>query len=405
MSPAWMPLANVPPAAGEYSLGTQLVMLLIPTLLFGLYLGLLAWGRRLMLGWITRRLATHMQRVDSAHLRRVSLRQFLLIARLGVRLLGLALLVAGALAWLTAVLDVMPATHQWALHIEQTMLDELALLARGVLVAIPGLAMVAVIYFLARSAHEMIGHYFSLIESGEVQSDTWDAVTAQTTRRLAGVGIWVAAAIVAYPYIPGSGTSAFKGVTILAGLMLSLGSTNLVGQLINGLVLIYSRAVRPGEVVVVDQTEGVLEKVGLFSCALRTANDELVWLPNSALAAGVRNNSRPAPGGSVRFTTQVTIGYDTPWRQVRDLLLAAAAATSAVRKDPAPFVRQVALEDFYVRYELVFAPADPAQRKVVLTELHQAIQDNFHGAGVQIMSPNYRGDPAQPKIPPPAPRQ
>jgi small-conductance mechanosensitive channel len=126
----------------------------------------------------------------------------------------------------------------------------------------------------------------------------------------------------------------------------------------------------------------------------------LIVVPNSTLAAGLKNYSRSKPGVTAQFVTAVTIGYDVPWRQVRELLLAAAADVPAVRQEPAPIVRQAALEDFYVRYELVFAPVDPATRRVLLSEVHMAIQDRFHAAGVQIMSPHYRSDPATAKIPP-----
>lgn len=375
-------------------------MLLLPTVLYAGYFAVVWWGRRRVLSGINRAMANQVKKLASGRLRRVSLQQLLPLSRLLVRLACAVLLLGGALAWLTAVLDVLPTTHDWAVHFETTLVLKLESVGRSVLLALPGLGVVVVLFFVVRVVHEILNHYFRLIEDGELESDVFDTVTAQTTRRIAGVGLWAAAVIIAYPHIPGSGTTAFKGVTILAGLMLSLGSTNLVGQLINGLVLIYSRAVRPGDVVTVDGTDGVVEELGLFASALRTADEQLVWLPNSALVAGVRNFSRAREGRAVRLTTEVTIGYDTPWRQVRDLLLAAAADTAGIRAEPAPLVRQVALEDFYVRYELVFAPDDVAGRKALLSSLHEAIQDRFAAAGVPILSPHYEMDPAIPKVPP-----
>jgi small-conductance mechanosensitive channel len=184
--------------------------------------------------------------------------------------------------------------------------------------------------------------------------------------------------------------------------MVSLGSTNLIGQLVNGLMIIYSHAVRPGDFIQVTEVEGTIERLGLFSCSIRTGQGELVVVPNSTLAAGLKNFSRSLPGSAIQFVTAVTIGYDVSWRQVRELLLAAAADVPGVRRDPAPLVRQAALEDSYVRYELLFAPADPARRRALLSEVHAAILDRFHAAGVQIMSPNYESDPVQVKIPPAA---
>jgi small-conductance mechanosensitive channel len=170
-----------------------------------------------------------------------------------------------------------------------------------------------------------------------------------------------------------------------------------VGQFAAGLSLIYGRAVRPGEFIETGTTDGVVEHIGLFACSIRTQRDELVVLQHTAVAGGLRNFSRDA--AKVRFATEVTIGYDAPWREVRDLLLAAAADTAGIRREPAPTVRQAALEDFYVRYELQFTPEKPENRNAILGRLHEAIQDRFHAAGVQIMSPHYLSDPAKPKIP------
>lgn len=377
-----------------------LVLLGGPTVTYILFLMAVWWARRRVIVFINRQMADQVRRVAPGQLRRVSMQHLVQLTRTFFRLIFGLLVLGGLFLWLTAVLDALPTTHQWARHIEESMVQRLEQLAQSVLLALPGLGIVVILFFIVRVVHAILSHYFRLIEDGELESEAFDPVTAQTTRRLTGVGLWVAAIIIAYPYIPGSETSAFKGVTILAGLMLSLGSTNLVGQLVSGLVLIYSRAVRPGDAVIVGDAEGTVEELGLFSSAIRTPDEQLIWLPNSALASGVRNNSRAGSGAAVRLTTQVTIGYDTPWRQVRELLLAAATKTDEVRREPAPFVRQVALEDFYVRYELVFAPADPARRKVVLSALHEAIQDEFQAAGVQIMSPHYLGDPAGAKIPP-----
>jgi small-conductance mechanosensitive channel len=275
---------------------------------------------------------------------------------------------------------------------------EVQKLAFAAIGTLPGVGVVVLIYFGTRVLHEMLNHYFRAIIDGESQSTLFDNVTAETTRRLANLGVWVVALIIAFPYIPGSHTAAFRGITVLAGLMLSFGSANLVGQFASGLALIYGRNLRPGEYIDAGGSEGVVESIGLFACSLRTPRNEVVVLPHTVVAAGLKNYSRGASG--VRLAAVVTIGYDAPWRQVRDLLLAAAAGTEGVQIDPAPTVRQAGLEDFYVTYELLFTPADPRDRQPLLGRLHAEIQDRFQEAGVQIMSPHYYSDPAAPKIPP-----
>ncbi len=387
-------LAVVPGSAGAWQ------KLLIATLVFLLVVAGVWRGRKLLIGLLNRRAVAGTKRIKSQRLRRVGVLQIMQLARMAVRIASVGIVVLALLVWLTFLPGVFPETTEWAGRLEHLILDELRVVAGGLLAALPGIGVVVVIFFVTRVMQEFLSHYFQSIESGEVESEVFDATTAETTRRLANVGLWVCAGIVAFPYVPGSDSPIFRGVSILAGLMVSLGSTNLVGQMINGLVLIYTRTLRPGDCVQIGEVEGTIEKISLFACSLRTPNEELVVLPNTKVAEGVKNFSRAREGSAVRFVTTVTIGYDAPWQQVHELLLAAARSTPEVRRDPEPFVRQAALEDFYVRYELVFAPADPSRRRLVLSHLHGEIQQRFHSAGLQIMSPHYESDPDAPKIPP-----
>lgn len=336
--------------------------------------------------------------ITSASLRRISVRRMMQLVLLSARMLAIGLVLAGLFVWAITVLDVIPATHNLAMQVEHTVYAEMQTLGLAAVRALPGLGVVALVFFATKFSQELLNHYFRSITMGELESKVFDPVTAETTRRIADLALWVAAVIIAFPYIPGSDSAAFRGISVLAGLMLSLGSANLVGQFAAGLSLIYGRAVRPGEFIETGTIDGVVEHIGLFACSIRTQRNELLVLPHTAVAGGLRNFSREA--AKVRFATEVTIGYDAPWRQVRDLLLAAAADTAGIRREPAPAVRQAALEDFYVRYELQFTPESPADRNATLGRLHEAIQDRFHSAGVQIMSPHYLGDPTTPKIPP-----
>ncbi len=97
--------------------------------------------------------------------------------------------------------------------------------------------------------------------------------------------------------------------------------------------------------------------------------------------------------------TVVTIGYDTPWRQVEAMLIEAARRTDGILQTPAPQVFQTALSDFYPEYRLVAQaiPSEPRPRALLLSVLHANIQDVFNEYGVQIMSPHYLGDPQEAK--------
>lgn len=374
--------------------------LTLNTLLFVAGSAFVWWARQAILLRLKQLAVEKTRHIASPNLRRVSARRIIQLARIGTRLASIALLLVGAFVWVTLVLEVMPGTRTLASRIEHLVFGEVEALALVALGAIPNLGVLALLFFATRMVHEMLNHYFRSITAGEITSSVFDPVTAETTRRLADLGVWIAAIIIAYPYIPGSESPAFRGVSVLAGLMLSLGSANFVGQFASGLSLIYGRFIRPGEYIETGAIEGTVEHIGVFACTLRTSRDEVVVLPHTVVAAGLKNFSRGT--GGVRYVATVTIGYDAPWRQVRDLLLAAAARTEGVRSEPAPNVLQVALEDFYVRYELRFTPVDPRDHAATLGRLHAEIQDQFQAAGVQIMSPHYLGDPASPKIPPAA---
>jgi small-conductance mechanosensitive channel len=217
----------------------------------------------------------------------------------------------------------------------------------------------------------------------------------------------------AYPYLPGSGTEAFKGLSVLVGLMISLGASNLVGQAASGLILTYGRVFRKGEYVRVAEHEGTVTEMGMFATRIRTGLGEELTISNSRiLDSTTKNYSRAVKGAGYVLDTTVTIGYDTAWRQVHAMLIKAALRTEGVLAEPAPVVFQTALSDWYPEYRLVCQaiPSDPRPRALVLSQLHANIQDVFNEYGVQIMSPQYMDDPAEPKMVPrerwyPAPAQ
>jgi small-conductance mechanosensitive channel len=215
--------------------------------------------------------------------------------------------------------------------------------------------------------------------------------------------IWIFSLTVAYQYIPGSESDAFKAVGVFAGLMISLGSAGLVNQVMSGLVMVYARALRPGELVRAGEVVGVVTEVSLLSTKVVTPRREQVTIPNAVLAGTmITNYSRLAGEDGPMVATAVTIGYDAPWRQVHALLLLAAERTPGLRREPQPYVLQKALSDFYVEYELRAHLERSESRFQVLSDLHAQIQDAFNEFGVQIMSPHFEGQPERPVVAPPA---
>jgi small-conductance mechanosensitive channel len=227
--------------------------------------------------------------------------------------------------------------------------------------------------------------------------------TLQPTTRLTSLAIWLFALAMAYPYLPGAGTDAFKGLSVLIGLMISLGASSVVGQAAAGLILTYTRTLRPGEFVRIGEYEGTVTELGMFTTRIRTGLGEVLTLPNSMITNSVtKNYSRTVQGAGYVVDTTVTIGYDTPWRQVEAMLLEAARRTAGILQDPVPQVFQTALSDFYPEYRLVAQaiPSQPRPRAELLSVLHGNIQDVFNEYGVQIMSPHYFADPQEEKCVP-----
>jgi len=315
----------------------------------------------------------------------------------------LAMLLAALLSyqWATFVLRRFPYTRPMGESLRDNLLAALGRFAESVLEAVPGLLFVVLIFLLARIAVRAVRAFFDGVERGHIHVSALDETTAQPTGKLVTVGIWLLAIVAAYPYIPGSNSEAFKGISVILGLMVSIGASGVVNQVVSGLMLMYTRAIRAGEFVQIGETEGTVKSVGFLATRIETLRHEEINIPNSVIASNVtRNYSRLAADGGLWIPTKVTIGYDTPWRQVHAMLSLAAGRTEGVAADPAPRVLQTALLDFYVEYTLLVCVAAPTLRPATLSRLHANIQDAFNEFGVQIMSPNYEADPDAPKIVP-----
>jgi small-conductance mechanosensitive channel len=313
---------------------------------------------------------------------------------------GLALLFV-AWAWLGFVLARFPYTRPWGEELGARLLDILGRAGLAVLEALPELLLVVVVVFVARAIIRIARVFFDRIEQGRIALGRLDADTVRPTRQIFTIVVWVFALAMAYPYLPGASTDAFKGLSVLAGVMISLGGASVVGQAFSGLALMYNGAIRAGEYVRIGEVEGTVKEITMFVTRLRTGLGEELTLPNSTvMSSGIKNYSRSHEGTGFVLDASVSIGYATPWRQVHAMLLEAARRTPGVVQTPAPYVRQTALEDFYVVYRLVtYSSAERSRARAnVLSDLHANIQDVFNEHGVQIMSPNYEADPAEPKL-------
>jgi small-conductance mechanosensitive channel len=379
---------------------------LVATLAALAVLKLLAAGRRRLLRHAARRLGDETAAATRPWWQ-VSGEHAIAVLRGVAGLLSWVVVLVVLDVWVSTVLRQFAPTRVWGERAGDWLLAQLLDLARAAAGAVPGLVTAGLIFLLARGVLRVVRGVLERVERGEIEFAGLDADTAGPTRRLAALVVWLFALAMAYPYLPGASTEAFKGVTVLAGLMVSLGASGVVGQVMAGLSLMYSGALRVGEYVRIGEVEGTVAHLGMFSTRLHTGLGEEVSLPNAVVfSQPVRNFSRLVEqDGQFMLQTAVTIGYATPWRHVHAMLLEAARRTPGVLAQPAPYVVQTALSDFYVEYRLCAqaSRAAPRRRAEALSQLHAHIQDVFNENGVQIMSPHYRSDPAEAQVVPAGP--
>ncbi len=318
-------------------------------------------------------------------------------------LLRWALVLLLAYEWLSFVLSRFPYTRPWGERLNSYLIDVLEYVLQGIVHAVPGLLIAVLIFFIARGISAFAQRLLKRLAYHSHSVDWLNEETLQPTSRLTSLGIWLFALAMAYPYLPGAGTEAFKGLSVLIGLMVSLGASSLVGQAASGLILTYTRTLRNGEYVRIGDHEGTVTEMGMFTTRIRTGLGEVLTLPNSMITGTVtKNYSRAVQGTGYIVDTVVTIGYDTPWRQVEAMLIEAARRTDGIVGEPAPLVFQTSLSDFYPEYRLVAQAIFtlPRPRALLMSALHAHIQDVFNEYGVQIMSPHYLGDPPEAKVVP-----
>jgi small-conductance mechanosensitive channel len=364
-----------------------------------LALGLVVWGVARTRVWIRRRIDVHLAR--RLHLGQQERAGILRLIRAVGQITFVVVVVILAEEWLRFVFSLFPYTRPWSEQLTGYVAGILGQVWGAIVDAVPGLVMVTIIAALAHLATKIARTFARGIEAGRYQVFGIDTDVVQPARRICAAIIWLFALAMAYPYLPGSGSEAFKGLSVLVGVMLSLGASGVVSQAAGGLILTFSRTLRQGEWVRIGEVEGAVVNVGAFSTKVRTATDEEVSIPNTVVLGNItRNFSRPAAASASILETSVTIGYSVPWRQIHAMLREAAGRTPEVEREPPPEVLQTSLSDFYVQYSLRVRIRNQVRRPAVLSVLNANIQDVFNEYGVQIMSPHYVLDPHAPVIVP-----
>jgi small-conductance mechanosensitive channel len=330
--------------------------------------------------------AIRFQKTELLSARRIT-RLLVLFARLA----WIVLLLFALYVYLPIVFRFFPYTRQISDQIISYTLTPVRVLWGMFLAEIPNLFFLLVISVIAYYLVRLARFLFQEIAEERIAFTGFYPDWAIPTFKIVRVLIITFAIIIAYPYIPGSESDAFKGVSLFFGLLFSLGSTGIVSNIVSGVILTYTRAFIIGDRVKIGETTGdVIEKT-LLVTRLRTIKNVDVSIPNSILLSSqIVNYSTVSKEKGLILHTTVTIGYDVPWRQVHELLIQAALATPDLLDNPRPFVLQTSLDDFYVSYELNAYTNAAMRMAATYSKLHANIQDRFNEAGVEIMSPHYR---------------
>jgi len=380
---------------------TSSVYFLIATLLL---LGLLYVLHRLYLTWAARvqawanskHVSIHVQSLELVRAERI---RTILVA--AAKVVYLAVFIVLLYTYLHIGLSLFPWTEAFSGRLLGYLLLPISAIGRTVVAEIPNVLILAVIVAITYYALKLMRLLFGGIEKEVISFKGFYPEWAQPTYRIVRILIVAFAGVIAFPYIPGSESPAFKGISIFFGVLFSLGSTSAIANILAGYTLTYRRIFKVGDRVKIADFTGDVIETKLQVVRLRTVKNEEIVVPCSMIVAShVINYSGLARNQGLILHTTITIGYDAPWRQVEALLLMAAERTTGLMREPAPFILQTSLDDFYVAYELNVYTDDPQSMARTYTDLHRNIQDAFNEYGVQIMSPSYRADPDAPKIVP-----
>jgi small-conductance mechanosensitive channel len=322
--------------------------------------------------------------------------------------IGLLLLVMLRTIWVVLVLGVLYFYIQvglglfpWTQAIGNKLLGFVLQPVNTILAAIwrqvPNLFFLVIISVITAYILKLMRLFFNGIEDREIKFKNFYPEWARPTHGICRILIIAFALVVAFPYIPGSDSLAFKGISIFFGVLLSLGSSTAVANILAGYMIIYRRVFSVGDRIKINDIIGDVIETRLQVIHLRTLKNEDLSVPNSLIVnSQVLNYTSLANKHGLILHTTVSIGYDTPWRQVHAMLLEAADSIDGIMKKPAPFVLQKALDDFYIVYELNVYTNDPRKMEPLYSALHQAILDEFNENNVQIMSPHYKSDKSEP---------
>jgi small-conductance mechanosensitive channel len=310
--------------------------------------------------------------------------------RFGIKIFKFFISIIIAYFFFTILFSFFSFSQDWASTLVSYIITPLKSVLDSFVGFLPNLFTIIVIVFVTRYVLKFIKFLFNEIERGTIFFPKFPSEWAEPTYKIVRFLLFAFAAIVIFPYLPGSNSDAFKGVSVFLGIMFSIGSSSAIANIVAGVVLTYMRPFKIGDRVKIADTMGDIIEKTLLVTRVRTIKNVDISIPNAmVLGSHIINFSSSAKDKGLILHTSVTIGYDVHWKKVHELLLSAAKQTENTLTEPSPFILQTSLDDSYVSYELNVYTEKPGIMAKIYSELHQNIQDKFNEAGVEIMSPHY----------------
>ncbi|WP_235830906.1 mechanosensitive ion channel family protein [Flavobacterium ustbae] len=293
---------------------------------------------------------------------------------------------------LPVLFSIFPATKAYTTMLLKWILTPAKSALMGFIGFLPSLFTIIVIVFIFKYSIKIIKFFFDEIKSENIKIDGFYSDWALPTFNIIRLLMYAFMLVIIFPYLPGSDSPIFKGVSVFVGVLFSLGSSNAIANMVAGLVITYMRPFKIGDYIKIGDVSGeVIEKTALVT-RIRTPKFEDITIPNATVLSSTSTNysanTKHSTNGLLIHTT-VTIGYDVPWASIHEALIKAALKTEMIEKEPKPFVLQTSLEDFYVSYQINVYTKEPTKQPRIYSSLHQNIQDSFFEAGIEIMSPHY----------------
>ena len=293
---------------------------------------------------------------------------------------------------LPIIFGIFPSTKGFALQLLDYFLVPIKKIVFGVIGYIPNLISIIVIWYATKSLVKLARYVAGEIEKGELKIKNFFPEWAMPTFHIVRILLYTFMIAMIYNYLPGSDSGVFQGISVFIGLIISLGSSTLIANLMAGLVITFMRPFRLGDRIKLNDTVGdIIEKTPLVT-RVKTPKNEIVTVPNSFVMSSMTTNySSSAQEYGLIIHTDVTFGYEVPWQQVHQLMIQAALTTPHIEAEPRPFVLQTKLDDWYVVYQINAYTRHPELMAGIYSQLHANIQDIFHEAGIEVMSPHFMG--------------